>query len=91
MLPAGITHHLYMLQSYSHTLSHVTSMFNYIMQVVKQQGSDNTEGQDDYGMMKPANRPKCIPFYVPISCHPSPLMRLICLLNGASFTLLSVI
>jgi len=25
-------------------------MFNYIMQVVKQQGSDNTEGQDDYGM-----------------------------------------
>jgi len=39
-----------MLQSYSHTLSHITSMFNYIMQVVKQQGSDNTEGQDDYGV-----------------------------------------
>jgi len=38
-----------MLQNYSHMLSHITSMF-IIMQVVKQQGSDNTEGQDDYGM-----------------------------------------
>jgi len=47
-----------MLQSYSHSLSHITTMFNYIMQVVKQQGSDNTEGQDDYGMTKPANQAK---------------------------------
>jgi len=30
-------------------------MFNYIMQVVKQQGSDNT---DDYGMTKPTNQAK---------------------------------
>jgi len=30
-------------------------MFNYIMQVVKQQSSDNT---DDYGMTKPTNQAK---------------------------------
>ena len=47
-----------MLQSYSHTLSHITNIFNHIVQVVKQQGSDNTEGQDDYGMTKPANQAK---------------------------------
>ena len=35
-----------MLQSYSHTLSHITNIFNYIVQVVKQQGSDNTEGSE---------------------------------------------
>ena len=32
---------------YSHVL---TSVFNYIFQVVKQQGIDSTEDQDDYGM-----------------------------------------
>ena len=32
---------------YSHIL---TSVFNYIFQVVKQQGIDSTEDQDDYGM-----------------------------------------